>query len=178
MRVGFPVTQEEVLAGPVTRDRWDVLGSRDEEQDRLLARRVWLRGRRTGRAALVLSFAPAGQALDASLVTGTTIDADLVFYPGAAPLRALVAARHGTPEPTAVRGGGSVVAEGKVPPGVTPGRRWTRSPLSWRGIRGPTPGRSCWRMSYPGESRSVAFPLHPSHRRLPGGCSPSPAAGP
>ncbi|ACZ89189.1 SWIM zinc finger family protein [Streptosporangium roseum] len=93
-RVGFPVTREEVLAGETVRDVWDVLGRRDEEQDRLTARRVWLRGRDTGRAALVLSFAPPGQALDASLVTGTAIDADLAFYPGSSPLRALVAARH------------------------------------------------------------------------------------
>ncbi|GAA4206489.1 hypothetical protein GCM10022252_68670 [Streptosporangium oxazolinicum] len=97
-RVGFPMTREEVLTrGAVrgaVRDLWDVLGRRDEEHDRLIARRVWLRGRATGRAALVLSFAPVGQALDASLVTGTTIDADLAFYPGSSPLRAVVAARH------------------------------------------------------------------------------------
>ncbi|WP_329083705.1 SWIM zinc finger family protein [Streptosporangium sp. NBC_01469] len=93
-RVGFPMTREEVLARGAVRDLWDVLGRRDEEHDRLIARRVWLRGRATGRAALVLSFAPVGQALDASLVTGTTIDADLAFYPGSAPLRAVVAARH------------------------------------------------------------------------------------
>ncbi|MFF0769084.1 SWIM zinc finger family protein [Nonomuraea wenchangensis] len=96
IRAGFPVTREEVLAGPALRDHWDVLGRRDEVQDRLTARRVWLRGRRSGRAALVLSFAPQGQPLDASLVTGVTLDADLAFYPGAAPLRALVADRHGT----------------------------------------------------------------------------------
>lgn len=94
-RVGFPVARESVLASPPVRDRWDVIGSRDEEQDRLVARRVWLMGRETGRPALVLSFAPIGQALDASLVTGTTIDADLAFYPGSSPLRALVAERHG-----------------------------------------------------------------------------------
>ncbi|WP_436762462.1 SWIM zinc finger family protein [Streptosporangium sp. V21-05] len=93
-RIGFPVTKEEVLARGGVRDLWDVLGRRDEEHDRLIARRVWLRGRATGRAALVLSFAPVGQALDASLVTGTTIDADLAFYPGSAPLRAVVATRH------------------------------------------------------------------------------------
>jgi hypothetical protein len=94
-RTGFPVTREEVLAGPVVRDRWHVLGRRDEAHDRLTARRVWLRGSETGRAALVLSFAPAGQPLDDSLVTGTTVDAGLAFYPGAAPLRALVATRGG-----------------------------------------------------------------------------------
>ncbi|MDX3108618.1 hypothetical protein PW035_47910, partial [Nonomuraea angiospora] len=104
-RVGFPVAKEEVLAGPAVRDQWDVLGRRDEEQDRLTSRRVWLRGRRSGRAALVLSFAPQGQPLDASLVTGTTIEADLTFYPGAAPLRALVAARHDRGTDDAVRYG-------------------------------------------------------------------------
>ncbi|MGS2641046.1 SWIM zinc finger family protein [Streptosporangium sp. G12] len=104
-RIGFPVTKEEVLARGAVRDRWDVLGRRDEEHDRLIARRVWLRGRSTGRAALVLSFAPVGQALDASLVTGTTIDADLAFYPGSAPLRAVVAARHDSPRRDAVQHG-------------------------------------------------------------------------
>ncbi|MFC7381552.1 SWIM zinc finger family protein [Sphaerisporangium rhizosphaerae] len=93
-RVGFPTSREEVLAGAAVRDHWHVLGSRDEEQDRLVSRRVWLRGRTSGRSALVLSFAPPGQALDASLVTGTVMDAELAFYPGAAPLRALVAVRH------------------------------------------------------------------------------------
>ncbi|WP_240780187.1 SWIM zinc finger family protein, partial [Nonomuraea zeae] len=96
IRTGFPVTREDVLVRPAVRDQWDVLGRRDDEQDRLTARRVWLRGRNTGRPALILSFAPQGQPLDASLVTGTTIDAELTFYPGAAPLRALVATRHGT----------------------------------------------------------------------------------
>ncbi|WP_176955210.1 SWIM zinc finger family protein [Sinosporangium album] len=96
-RIGFPVTREEVLAGAGVRDVWDVLGLRDEEQDRLIARRVWLRGRRTGRSALVLSFAPPGRPLDATLATGTAVDADLAFYAGAVPLRALVAARHAAP---------------------------------------------------------------------------------
>lgn len=94
-RVGFLTSRDDVLAGKTLRDHWHVLGRRDDEQDRLISRRVWLRGRASGRFALVLSFAPAGQALDASLVTGTAIDAELAFYPGSSPLRALVAVRHG-----------------------------------------------------------------------------------
>jgi hypothetical protein len=96
-RVGFSLRQAEVLAGgePV-RDHWQVLGRRDVEQDRVRARRTWLRGRKTGRPALVLSFAPAGAGLDDSLTPGTDIDAGLVFYPGAVPLRAIVQARHDT----------------------------------------------------------------------------------
>lgn len=108
-RVGFPSPRDEVLSGETVRDHWDVLGRRDDEQDRLLSRRVWLRGRASGRFALVLSFAPAGQALDASLVTGAPIDADLAFFPGASPLRALVAVRRGPP-PAATPAGGGVSA--------------------------------------------------------------------
>jgi hypothetical protein len=155
MRVGFPVTREEVLARPVTRDQWDVLGSRDEEQDRLAARRVWLRGRRTGRAALILSFAPPGQALDASLVTGTTIDADLAFYPGASPLRALVATRHRASGPA---------DGGKVPPGVTPEQAMEEIGAVLAG----DPWADSWPIvlaeAVPEETSLGGFPLHPGRR--------------
>ncbi|MGN9842455.1 SWIM zinc finger family protein [Nonomuraea sp. H19] len=110
IRTGFPVTREQVLTGSAVRDLWDVLGRRDDEQDRLTARRVWLRGRRTGRPALILSFAPQGQALDASLVTGTTIEADVTFYQGAAPLRALVATRYGAVSASELASGYSTVS--------------------------------------------------------------------
>ncbi|MEO3800718.1 SWIM zinc finger family protein [Nonomuraea sp. B1E8] len=166
IRTGFPVTREEVLARPAVRDHWDVLGGRDEVQDRLTARKVWLRGRRTGRPALVLSFAPQGQSLDASLVTGTTIDADLTYYPGAAPLRALVAARRGTvpsPEPSdrsETVPGPPALPDFSGPPGVSPeealdevaralaGDPWTESwPLVLTGV-------------VPGRTRLGGLPLH------------------
>ena len=103
-RVGFAVTRERVLAGAAVRDRWDVLGQRDTQEDRLRVRRVWLCGRRTGRMALVLEFAAPGQPLDASLVIGRGVDAELAFYPGAPGLRALVARRHATVPPEVPRG--------------------------------------------------------------------------
>ncbi|MET7327677.1 SWIM zinc finger family protein [Nonomuraea sp. NPDC005650] len=137
-RVGFPVAKEEVLAGPVVRDRWDVLGRRDEEQDRLTSRKVWLRGRGSGRAALVLSFAPQGQPLDASLVTGTTIEADLTYYPGAAPLRALVATRHG-PHPHAAARHGSD-ADGGARDGSGGGVAARRGSGAGDGVGGLLPG--------------------------------------
>ncbi|MEV4375555.1 SWIM zinc finger family protein [Streptosporangium sp. NPDC049644] len=155
-RVGFSVTKEEVLAGAVVRDLWDVLGRRDEEHDRLIARRVWLRGRRTGRAALVLSFAPVGQALDASLVTGTTVDADLAFYPGSAPLRAVVAARHdaapaGPPPGRSIERALDEVAEALA------GDPWLDSwPLVLEGV---TPAGSGSRLL---AGPSGGLPLHPS----------------
>ncbi len=105
-RIGFTLRQADVLAGgePV-RDRWQVLGRRDLEQDRVRVRRTWLLGRKTGRDALVLSFAAIGQGLDDSLTVGTETDAELVFYPGAVPLRAVVLTRHGAADGGAGHGG-------------------------------------------------------------------------
>ncbi|MFD9128364.1 SWIM zinc finger family protein [Kitasatospora sp. NPDC059571] len=108
-RVGFTTSTEEVLAGPTVRDRWYVLGSRDTVDD-LTTRRIWLRGAKTGRTALLLSFGHAGSAPDLALPTGRVLEADLAFHPAARPLRAaLGSARYGGPQP----------ADGP-PPGLTP----------------------------------------------------------
>jgi len=98
-RIGFPVATEDVLATPPIRDRWQVLGQVDSDEGAITTRRVWLRGADSGRFALVLSFAAPGQSLTADLLPGTVLDASLCFYPGSAPLRALVQERHGPPRP-------------------------------------------------------------------------------
>ena len=67
--------------GEPVRDHWQVLARRDLEQDRIRVRRTWLQGGKTGRPALMLSFAAAGAALDDSLTVGTGVDADLVSTP-------------------------------------------------------------------------------------------------
>ena len=92
--IGVTTPVEQVVATPRVRDIWQVIGVRDEVEERLTTRRAWLLGRETSRYALVLAFAVAGQPLTADLVVGTEIDADLCFYPAAAPLRAVVAHRH------------------------------------------------------------------------------------
>src|SRR5918996_5542213 len=93
--IGFTTSREELLRDTTpVRDKWIVLGSWDETDDRLAVRRTWLHGQHTGKPALVLSFAGPGQMLDASLAPGTQRDADLAYYPGALELRALVKATH------------------------------------------------------------------------------------
>jgi hypothetical protein len=114
MRVGLPIGTETVLAGPATRDRWQVLGVRDEIEEQLTVRRAWLRGGQTGLPGLVLSFALAGQPLAADLLVGTEVDADLCFYPGGQPPRALIAQRHAPAEPittVAPTGAGTTIAD-------------------------------------------------------------------
>jgi hypothetical protein len=95
--VGWQVRQADVLAGVPDTDRWVVAGRSDQREDRIEVRRHWLRGTRSGRWALVLSFAAFRQSLDTSLQVGSAIEADLHRYPGPA-LRAIVGLRHDPPE--------------------------------------------------------------------------------
>jgi hypothetical protein len=97
--VGFPVSQEEVLAGHGDRDHWSILSQRVTDEDRLKVQRSWLWGKKYRRAALVLQFAHASQPLDVSIVPGTTLDAEIAWFPSAAPMRGLIKTRHESPQP-------------------------------------------------------------------------------
>ena len=96
--LGWQVRQADVLAGVPDTDHWTVMGRSDTREDRIEVRRVWLRGRDSGSWAMVLSFAAYRQSLDASLVVGTTVHADVFRYPGAG-MRVLVGPRHSDPAP-------------------------------------------------------------------------------
>jgi hypothetical protein len=74
-----------------------VLAARDLLDAPVPARRIWLRGRGTGRSALLLSFAVRGNfggTPDAALAPGTELHADMHYYPGRPPVRAVTGARH------------------------------------------------------------------------------------
>jgi len=96
---GWSWTTEEVLAGgrPV-RDQWSVVAKAVVEEERFTIRRTWLVGATSARTALILDFAAPSAPSPAGLVVGTEIDADLAFFPGSWPQRALVASTHGEPE--------------------------------------------------------------------------------
>jgi hypothetical protein len=98
--IGFTMSQEAALAQVGVRDRWCVVGQFIVgDGERLRTQRTWLLGAGTGLAALCLSFsASPNQPLDISLVPGTTIDAELVFFPSGFPLRALVKERFSSAE--------------------------------------------------------------------------------
>lgn len=95
--IGWTEDRTELLNQSGVRDRWLVLGQRVDEEERLRVQRTWLWAERQARGALVLHFAHNSQPLDTSLVPGTRIDAEVVYYPSAHPLRALVKAREGPP---------------------------------------------------------------------------------
>ncbi len=110
-RVGFSTDSAELLAGPTVRDRWLVLGVRDGGDEKLTTRRLWLRGAKTARPALLLAFGRPGQAPELALPTGQSLEAELAFHPGVRPLRAVLGTRYGAP---------AAPPEPAVPPGVRP----------------------------------------------------------
>lgn len=156
--VGYPVAKDDVLATAAVADRWQVLGRRDSDQERISTRRIWLCGQDSGRPALVLSFGVADQALDSSLVPGTTLDADLHFYPGASPLRALVGDRRGEPVPLATLAGGDLTDAARAFAAAVAADPWTYSwPVVVSGAV-PVPGEPLWQVQDGGGRR---MPLRP-----------------
>ena len=97
MALGIAPDRDEVEAGPdrVT-DLWLTLGVSHAEEDRLWRRRVWLYGQDSGRLALLLDFSHGSRQFEHPFAPGDRARMTLAFYPGSAPLRALVV---GTPEP-------------------------------------------------------------------------------
>ncbi len=89
-RIGYSVGKAEVLALPGVLDHWFAVGMVDTAEYRLDTRRVWLHGAATGRWAVIMSFAPAGGLLDATVMAGHVLHARLHFYPGSGQFRALV----------------------------------------------------------------------------------------
>ncbi|OLF11274.1 hypothetical protein BU204_30820 [Actinophytocola xanthii] len=104
--LGWPRRSEEVLAGERVRDRWWVLGLRQDEDERLLSQRTWLYGEESGETVVLLDFAAAGGALRVPHVLGSVLDGELAHYPGSPPRRVLLAG-----EPTTGAGAGLPVTD-------------------------------------------------------------------
>ena len=99
-RVGYTTSRQEVLERPAVTDHWLVLAARDLLDGTVPGRRIWLRGRDTTQHAMLLTFAGGGYWQDpetAGLRPGSELFADLHYYPGEPPLRALTGERHAAP---------------------------------------------------------------------------------
>lgn len=109
-QVGVTIKKKE-LPGytALVTDEWQVLGQFTWDEDRLTARRSWLRGEATGRYAAVLEFAFGSQSFATPLVPQGRYTGALLFYPGPLPLRAA---------PVALAYAGSVPANPAPPAGL------------------------------------------------------------
>jgi len=97
-QIGWTQQSEELLTSSGVRDRWLILGQRVTEEDKLRSQFNWLWGEQSQQPALILNFAYGNQPLDTSLIPGTSIDAELVFFESAYPLRSLVKIHHDAAE--------------------------------------------------------------------------------
>lgn len=89
--LGYTLREEDVLVqGESQRDRWQVIGQANEEDDKVRIQRTWIVGERSGRSALLLQFAAGAQNFASSWLPGTAFEADLAYWPGALPQRALL----------------------------------------------------------------------------------------
>ncbi|MFL6337072.1 MAG: SWIM zinc finger domain-containing protein [Pyrinomonadaceae bacterium] len=107
--LGWTIKEEELPADAGVRDRWVVAGQFTYEGEKLRIQRTWLRGETCARDALLLDFSAPGQPPKANLLPGTSLDAELVFYPSNFPLRAAVRQRHSRPEPCGAARGHATV---------------------------------------------------------------------
>jgi hypothetical protein len=98
-QLGWPWSADDVLSGPTQREVWYVVGQHVREDERLRTRRTWLWGYSSDRPAVVTETVPAIADFPPGLLVGTAIDAEVGFYPGAVPMRALVVTRHSEPQP-------------------------------------------------------------------------------
>ncbi|WP_309892358.1 SWIM zinc finger family protein [Archangium sp.] len=99
--VGISLREEDVLVqGERVTDTWVIVGQELEDTERIRVQRTYLFGATSGRTALILQFAAGpGARFAESFLLGTAVPAELVYWPSAAPQRALVQERKGEVRP-------------------------------------------------------------------------------
>lgn len=95
--VGWLPDPADLASQPRWRDQWVVMGRHTQKEKELQIQRTWLWSQKHQRPALIRDYAVGPQKLDNSLLPGQVIDADLAYYPSAAPLRAAVVENHTAP---------------------------------------------------------------------------------
>src|SRR5581483_979140 len=94
--IGWSLKEDEVIArGEKVTDNWLIVGQTTVDEDRGRSQRTWLLGATSKRQALLLQFSFAGAAFAEQYPIGIQQIADLAFWPGAAPQRAILTARRG-----------------------------------------------------------------------------------
>ncbi len=90
---GYAIKKDRLMDLPPIEDRWIVLGQTLQQEDQLRARRTWLAGGQSKRTALVLEFAFGRSRFEHAWHFHKSYRAELRYYPGAFPIRALVTNR-------------------------------------------------------------------------------------
>jgi hypothetical protein len=93
--VGWNVSKDELLStGEKVTDDWYSVGQWEFKDDKLRVQHTWLLGKDSRRYALILQYAMPGNPFAETLQPGVKQVGDIYFYPGAAPVRGLLADRR------------------------------------------------------------------------------------
>ncbi len=148
---GLTVAKDDVLASVPTTGHWFVAAESRTREDRITVQRTWLAAQTSSSGdattwAMVLSFGAFGNEVTAEYEVGTTIEADVHWYPGGINLRALVGRVHGPPAPTRFSPRSTMIAEALTAAGwAVAGEPWLERYPVWV-VATPTPlgnGRWC-----------------------------------
>lgn len=96
--IGWTTPKEEVLKGSAVSDTWVVLSVTTTEDGNISTERIWLYGKTNNRFALVLNFYAGNQLPQHLLFPGLHLAADIVYFPGVAPIRALISESRTLPQ--------------------------------------------------------------------------------
>jgi hypothetical protein len=116
-QVGWTISQDDLMGlfdrGEVTsqQDDWLVMGKSltEDPTSNLKTQRVWLRGQNSQQVALILNFAVRNQPIDVSWLPGSLVPAELIFFPGSYPLRAIDRHRQDARQPETIPGDESII---------------------------------------------------------------------
>lgn len=88
--IGFNYNQEELKNQTGINDNWLVVAREIRDEQQLSIEENWLYGFNTNSFALILQFYVRGQTSPVSLPAGMLFEAEIVYFPSALPLRALI----------------------------------------------------------------------------------------
>lgn len=166
---GLTVNKDDVLAGVPSTAAWLVAGESRVREDRITVQRTWLctqSGEAAGPAttwAVVLAFGAFGNEVTTEHAVGTVVHADVHWYPGATPLRALVGRQHQAPSPSRAAPTPHTVAEAVAQAGWAVAREpWLeRYPVVISAVPVPV-GNGRWMLA----DHTGAVPIAPGFWRL------------
>lgn len=99
--IGWPVSQKDLLERSDSeeiisvKDNWLIAGRITKTEGDMTVQRNWLYGINSGKYALIINFAYRNTPISTLLIPGTIIEAELVYSPSHAPLRAFVKEQGG-----------------------------------------------------------------------------------
>jgi hypothetical protein len=89
---GYTIPSKDLLVKNGIKDHWQILGKVQGTgvDEHILFRRIWLKGQKTGKYALLLDFTHTTQSFETHWSVGTATQAEIVYFPSNYPTRAKV----------------------------------------------------------------------------------------